>query len=113
MILQHQQMYETITTTTLTYGEELAIYVPHRSVAFHVDNDLNQTTTIQILGYNWNSGSWENVGSSFTVAASGHEVRTLTPESSGLYVQYQVSAQCTVAPTSGTLDVKTYVDLGD
>ena len=75
-------------------------------VSIFVDNGLNQSVTVQLKANR--EGAYAksvNVGSAFTVNASGQDSRTLTPDSSGWLPYITVEVSCSTAPTSGALDV--------
>jgi hypothetical protein len=75
-------------------------------ISIFVDNGLNQSVTVQLKANR--EGAYAksvNVGSAFTVNASGQDSRTLTPDSCGWLPYITVEVSCATAPTSGTLDI--------
>lgn len=62
-------------------------------------NGLNQQATLQLQGAR--DGVWLNIGSSFDVAASTNTYVTV----SDYFPKYRLTAQCTLSPGSGTLEV--------
>lgn len=94
-------------------GSSTTINTNHRQVVFLVRNGLNQPVTIQVVGQMPLSSLNFNIGSSFSVAASGQDARVLTVESSGLYYQLSATAQCAIAPANGSLYIYAYIDYED
>jgi len=77
-----------------------------RWITVYVDNGLDQDLTVQIKTNRENSYSKSvNTGSSFVVPANSQDARTLSPETSGWLPYIMVEVQCSVAPTSGALDI--------
>ena len=64
-----------------------------------IENGLNQTVTFQLQGAR--DGTWLNVGSTFEATASTNLYQTV----SDFFPKYRLTAQCSVAPTSGSLSV--------
>ncbi len=80
--------------------------VRYKAISFYVANTLDQDTTIQVRANRSNSTTGSvTVGSSFSVAATtGIEARTVWVSNDGWLPYYYITAICTVAPTSGSLN---------
>ncbi len=65
-----------------------------------VHNGLNQTVTIQLQG-SVDETTWLDMGESFNVSATSNDFATV----SDYFPWYQITAICSTAPTTGTMDV--------
>ena len=65
-----------------------------------IHNGLDKSVAIQLQGCN-NDGVWIDIGDPFNVAAGVNDYDTVTD----YFPCYRVSAICSVAPTTGDLDV--------
>jgi type 1 fimbria pilin len=66
-----------------------------------IDNGLNQTVTLQLQGSDDNT-LWLNVGATFDVTATTADYQTVAD----FFPYYRLTAVCSVAPTTGDLDVR-------
>ena len=64
-----------------------------------IENGLNQAVTLQLQGAR--NAVWLNVGIPFVVNASTNIYETV----SDFFPKYRMTAQCSIAPTTGVLDV--------
>jgi hypothetical protein len=64
-----------------------------------IENSLNQEVTLQLQGKR--NGTKVNIGAPFVVAASTNSYQTV----SAYFPKYCMTAQCSVAPASGSLSV--------
>ena len=72
-----------------------------------VENDLNQTCTIQIFGNHTSSTiKADAVGTSFSIASGGIETKTLEPSTSGWLPFLYLNLKCATAPTSGSMTAR-------
>jgi hypothetical protein len=66
-----------------------------------IDNGLNQIVTLQLQGSD-DKTLWLNIGATFDVAATTADYQTI----SDYFPFYRLTAVCSVAPTTGDLDVR-------
>ena len=78
-----------------------------KTCSVKVENDLNQTCTIQIFGNHQGSTEKEDtIGASFDVISGGIETRSLEPSTSGWLPFLYLSFKCATAPTSGSITAR-------
>lgn len=118
-IVQPRSLTEEAAETQVFTDEEIRDTNAHNSsisnvsrykiITVYVDNDLNQSISIQVKANRANSTTGAtNIGTPFSVAAtSGVEARTITPENEGFLPYIFVEATCSVSPASGDLNVYT------
>jgi hypothetical protein len=83
-----------------------SLYKGLKVISIFVDNSLDQSVTIQLKANRANSSTGAvNVGSSFSVAASSTDSRSLTPDTAGWLPYLFATVVCSVAPASGNLTV--------
>jgi len=76
-------------------------------VSVKVENDLDQDVTVQIYAnHEKSTAKATTLGASFTVATGGIEVKTLEVSTSGWLPFLYLTAQCAIAPTSGSLTAR-------
>jgi hypothetical protein len=75
-------------------------------VTVFISNSHDQAVDVQVVGCR-DPGCIDSVdvGSAITVPAGSKDARTLTPDTSGWLPFITVRVWCTVAPTSGVLDI--------
>ena len=66
----------------------------------HVENELDKNVTIQLQGSR-DKTVWVDMGNAFTIDATENDFDTVTD----YYPFYRVTAKCSTAPTTGTLNV--------
>jgi len=77
-----------------------------RLISIFIDNGLDQDVTVQVkTNREAVHAKAVNVGSAFTVSANSQDARSLSVETSGWLPYIMVEVQCSVAPTSGALDI--------
>lgn len=63
------------------------------------ENGLNQSVSCQLQGSR--NSTWFNIGSPFVVTASTNQYQTV----SDYFPKYRIQATCSVAPSSGSLNI--------
>ena len=92
---------------TSIHRSEIANDTTFSIVTLHVENTLDQAVTIQIKGNILSSlNGAVDMGSSFTVAPSDFEARTIVVASDGWMPYIYFEASCSTAPTSGNITGK-------
>lgn len=84
-------------TSLTTSGESFSGEFQAKTI--FIINGLNQLAVLQLQGAR--DGVWLNIGASFDVAASTNTYQTVAD----YFPKYRITAQCSVAPASGTLEV--------
>lgn len=84
---------------TVNHNSANSISGVYQAKTIFIKNDLNQQVTFQLQGAR--NGTWINIGSSFDIAASINDYKTVTD----YFPKYRLQASCTTAPTTGNLDV--------
>lgn len=75
-------------------------------VTVFISNGLSKAVNVQVIGCRDPACSDSvDIGSAITVPAGSKDARTLTPETSGWLPFITVRVWCTVAPTSGALNI--------
>lgn len=113
MIFTSYTIYlQSIRDTNVVTGYNLTVPLGSKSATLFIRNSLDQAVAIQLV---LSADYALNVGSSFNVAASDGAVRVLSLDTSGIFVgrTLRATAQCSVAPTSGTLDAYFEFDVED
>jgi len=64
-----------------------------------VHNSLNQDCELQLQGSADDGANWIDIGDSFTIPANTNDYQTVTD----YFCCYRLQAQCSVAPTTGSL----------
>lgn len=67
-----------------------------------VKNGLNQAVDLQLEGSDEDASVWIPIGSSFQIAASSNDYRTVTD----YFPNYHIVASCEIAPSSSDLDIQ-------
>jgi len=99
---------EPVRDTQVHYTEVLE-WIEEKAVTIWISNTCDQPVTVQVKGNRLPSRLGAvNVGASFTVAANGQDVRTLTPNTTGWLPYILVEVSYATAPTKGVLTVLAY-----
>ena len=78
-----------------------------KTCSVKVENDLNQTCTVQIYGnHQGSTEKADTIGASFNVASGGIETRSLEPSTSGWLPFLYLNLKCATAPTSGSITAR-------
>ena len=78
-----------------------------RACSVKVEDDLNQTCTVQIYGnHQGSTEKADTIGASFNVTSGGIETRSLEPSTSGWLPFLYISLKCATAPTSGSITAR-------
>ena len=85
----------------------LSRFVGASRCSVKVENDLNQTCTIQIFGNHTSSTTKADaIGTSFNIASERIDTKTLEPSTSGWLPFLYLSLKCATAPTSGSITAR-------
>ena len=105
-VVEQQVMKDLEIRDTDPHDSDIADCRYFNIITVFVDNDLNESVSVQMKGNRVNSVTGAvNIGSAFTVAADDRESRTLTPDTSGWLPYIFVTVTAPVAPTEDAIDV--------